>query len=453
MLGKRISDIRGKKWTVLGAARSGVAVAGLLKRHGADVFLSEMAPREEKRDEAGILERNGIASEFGDHSKRILDASGVVVSPGIALSNSVMQMIEDAGIPVWSEIEVASWFCDAPMIAVTGSNGKSTTTALMGYMFSSAGRPCVVAGNIGQPFSDYVERIEPEGVAVLEISSFQLETIDAFHPSIAVFLNLTPDHLDRHGTMEAYGRLKARIFENQVASDYLVYNGLDEKVVEWAKSARSERVVFGVEADSLKCGYVHQGMLTMQLGQKPEAICSVDSMSLRGDHNVSNALAAALAARLMGTAGNAIAQALQTYRALPHRMEFVRTVDGVDWVNDSKATNVDAVWYALGSFSTPVILIAGGRDKDADFRLLRERVGERARSVVLLGEAADKLKEALQGVCPLIRVNTLEEAVQKAKEVAQPHDVVLLSPACASFDMFKNFEDRGDKFKALVERL
>ena len=450
---KRIPDIRGKKWTVLGAARSGVAVAGLLKRHGADVFLSEMAHREEKREEADILAKNGIASEFGEHSKRILEANGVVVSPGIALSSSVMQMIEDAGIPVWSEIEVASWFCDAPMIAVTGSNGKSTTTALMGSMFRCAGTPCVVAGNIGQPFSDYVESIKSGGVVVLEVSSFQLETIDAFHPSVAVFLNLTPDHLDRHGTMEAYGELKARIFENQVASDYLVYNGLDEKVVEWTKRARSERVVFGVEADSLKCGYVYQGMLTLQLGQKPEAICPVESMSLRGEHNVSNALAAALAARLMGTDGKAIAEALQTYRALPHRMEFVRTVDGVDYVNDSKATNVDAVWYALGSFSAPVILIAGGRDKDADFRLLRQRVGERARSVVLLGEAADKLEQALQGICPLIRVDSLEEAVEKAREVAQPHDVVLLSPACASFDMFKNFEDRGDRFKALVEQL
>ena len=450
---KRIPDIRGKKWTVLGAARSGVAVAGLLKRHGADVFLSEMAPQEEKRDEASILDENGIPSEFGDHSKRIIDASGVVVSPGIALSSPVMQMIEDAGIPVWSEIEVASWFCDAPMIAVTGSNGKSTTTALMGSMFRYAGTPCVVAGNIGQPFSDYVESIEPEGVAVLEVSSFQLETIDTFHPCVAVFLNLTPDHLDRHGTMEAYGELKSRIFENQVASDYLVYNGLDENVVEWAKSAQSERVVFGVEADSLKCGYVHQGMLTLQVGRKPEAICSVESMSMRGDHNVSNALAAALAARLMGTDSKAIAEALQTYRALPHRMEFVRTVNGVDWVNDSKATNVDAVWYALGSFSTPVILIAGGRDKDADFRLLRQCVEERARSVILLGEAADKLEQALQGTCPLIRVDSLEEAVEKAREVAHPHDVVLLSPACASFDMFKNFEDRGDQFKALVERL
>ena len=453
MLDKRIPDIRGKRWTVLGAARSGVAVAGLLKRRGADVFLSEMAPREEKRDEAGILDKNGIPSEFGEHSKRILDAIGIVVSPGIALSSPVMQMIEDAGIPVWSEIEVASWFCDAPMIAVTGSNGKSTTTALMGSIFRSAGRPCVVAGNIGQPFSDYVESVESGGVAVLEVSSFQLETIDAFHPTVAVFLNLTPDHLDRHCTMEAYSRLKARIFENQVASDYLVYNGLDEKVVELAEGARSERIVFGVETDSLKCGYVHQGMLTLQIGQKPEVICSIESMSMRGDHNVSNALAAALAARLMDTDGKAIAEALQTYRALPHRMEFVRTVDGVDWVNDSKATNVDAVWYALGSFSTPIILIAGGRDKDADFRLLRKRVAERARSVVLLGEAADKLEQALQGTCPLIHVNTLEEAVNKAREVAQPHDVVLLSPACASFDMFTNFEDRGDQFKALVEQL
>ena len=448
-----MSEIRGKHVTVLGAARSGIAVAQLLARKGARVFLSEIAPLKDKREEAEVLTSTGIPFEFGGHTSRIMDADWWVVSPGICQSSSVLQKAKEKGIPVWGELEVSSWFCRAPIVGVTGSNGKSTVTALLGEVFRWAERPCVVAGNIGQPFSECVESAVVEGVAVLEVSSFQLETVQSFHPKVAVFLNLTPDHLDRHGCMDTYGRIKSRIFENQTDSDYLVFNVLDPKVAELARRARSQRVVFGMEEDSMGCGFLRQEVLTLRLQERDEEILSIHEMGIRGDHNVANALAVALTARLMGVDLQPIRQAFRTFRGLPHRMEFIRVVNGVEWVNDSKATNVDSVWYALGSFSSPIILIAGGRDKDADFGRLRERVGKEVRGIVLFGEAAEKMEKAFRGLQPLVKVPSLKNAVQKAREMAEPGDVVLLSPGCTSFDMFRNFEDRGEQFKALVGQL
>ena len=415
--------------------------------------MSEMESSDEKRQEVDVLQKANIDTEFGGHSERVFDADWWVVSPGIALSNPILQSAIERKIPAWSEIEVASWFCRSPIIAVTGSNGKSTTTALLGEIFIAAGIPCVVAGNIGQPFSDFVDKTVPEGVAVLEVSSFQLEMTETFHPKIAIFLNLTPDHLDRHGSMEEYGRLKARIFENQSASDYLIFNGRDSKVVDLTQPARSQRVAFGSEDITSEYGFVKNNHFTVRWDTEYEMILPVNEMALRGEHNIENALAAILAARIMSVGKAAIGKALRTFHGLPHRMEVVRKMEGIEWVNDSKATNIDSVRYALGAFSNPVILIAGGRDKDSDFRALRTHVKEKVRSVVLLGEAAEKIEKAFQGICPLIRVNSLKEAICKARDIAESGDVVLLSPGCASFDMFKNFEDRGDQFKRLVERL
>ena len=450
---KTVSDITGKRITVLGAARSGLAAARLLSGLGADIFLSEIASRDQMLSAAKQIDETGIRSEFDGHTEKVFDADGMVVSPGVPYSSSTLNMAREKGIPIWSEIEVASWFCRSPIIAVTGSNGKSTTTALLGSIFRFANRSSIVAGNIGQPFSDYVMNSVPEGVAILEVSSFQLETIDRFHPKVAVFLNLTPDHLNRHGSMEEYGRLKSRIFENQISTDYLVCNGLDSKVMSLCSSAKSEKVVFGKYVNDRHCAFVDYGWIAVHRNDRKEPIIDIEEMNIHGEHNVSNALAAVLAARLMGTDLEAIKTGLRTYRPLPHRMEPVRQLDHVEYINDSKATNVDSVKYALESFSTPVILIAGGRDKDSDFHALRQPVKAHVRSAVLLGEAADKIEKAFAGICPLFRVDSLDSAVHKAREVAQPGDIVLLSPGCASFDMFENFEDRGDQFKAMVEQL
>lgn len=446
-------DIKGKKVTVLGAARSGVAVSKLLARKEAKVFLSEKASPDDKIREVDALKKANIPSEFGGHTDRIFDADMWVVSPGIPYSSPVLQVARDREVPVWGELEVASWFCQSPIVAVTGSNGKSTTTVLLGTIFRTAEISCIVAGNIGQPLSDYVEETVPDGVAVVEVSSFQLETILHFHPRIAIFLNLTPDHLDRHGSMQNYGKIKSRLFENQDGNDYLIFNGKDPQVLHFTQSAVSQKVVFGLEDNALKCGYIRNGVMILRLDDEDEEILPAGEISIRGEHNVANSLAAALAARSMGVEVDSIRQALKTFKGLPHRMEFAREVDGIEWVNDSKATNTDSVWYALGSFSTPVILIAGGRDKNSDFTVLRDRIQEGVRSVVLLGEATEKIEEALRGLCPLVRAASLKEAVNRARALAHRGDVVLLSPGCASFDMFKNFEDRGEQFKTIVGQL
>jgi len=450
---KPLIDIRGKHVTVLGAGRSGVAVARLLSSKGAKVFLSETAPRETKSDEAKILAEANIPAEFGDHTSHTVQADLCVISPGIPQSSAVVKKIKSKRIPIFGELEVASWYCRSPILAVTGSNGKSTVTALLGEVFRAARKPCIVAGNIGTPFSGAVGETVPEGVAILEVSSFQLETIRRFRPHVAIFLNLTPDHLDRHGSLEDYGKLKARIFQNQTPSDYVVFNGMDSRVVALSRRAKSRKVVFGVEENRIPCGFVRSGMLTLRLEEGEETILPVNEMGIQGEHNVANGLACALAARLLGMKGEVIRRVFRLFKGLPHRMEFVRELDGVGWVNDSKATNVDSVWYALGSYSKPVVLIAGGRDKDSDFTVLRERIRERTRGVILLGEAAEKMAKAFQGVSSLVKAGSLKEAVLKAKDMARAGDIVLLSPACASFDMFQNFEDRGDQFKILVNQL
>ncbi len=438
---------------VLGAARSGMSVARLLQKNGAEVLLSDKAPLESKKEEAARLAEWKIAFEFGEHSSRILAADFWVVSPGIPLDIPPVKTALQRGIPVFGELEVASWFCRAPIVAVTGSNGKSTVTSLLGKVFEKNGTPCVVAGNIGDPFANQVENTEENGVAVVEVSSFQLETIEAFHPRISIYLNISPDHLDRHGSMANYARIKARIFENQTGSDFLIYNALDPVVSDLSTEARCRKAVFGQYREDMPCGYVKHNNLVLKLQDQEEIILDIGKMGICGEHNVANALAVSLAACFMDVPVKALKSALIEFKGLPHRMEFVREKEGVTYINDSKGTNLDSVFYALGSYQQPVILIAGGRNKKADFRLLKERIREKTRILILLGEAASEMETAFKGIKPIYHVRSLAEAVKKAAEVAQRGDVVLLSPACASFDMFKNFEDRGDQFKKLVREL
>jgi UDP-N-acetylmuramoylalanine--D-glutamate ligase len=447
------SGIQGRKVTVLGAARSGLAVAELLARNGAAVFLSEKADVQQKQDAAARLARASIPCEFGGHTPRALEADCIVVSPGLAPSTPVLVEAARLGIPVIAELEAASWFCRAPIVAVTGSNGKSTVTTWIGEMFRASGRPTVVAGNIGQAFSEQAEEIGPDGVAVLEVSSFQLETVHAFRPKVAVFLNLTQDHIDRHGSFEGYGRAKARVFERQTGDDHLVLNGMDRSVTGLARDARARKALFGTDPAGDRCGFVRSGVLILRLDGREEPMVPVDALGIQGEHNVLNALASSLACRVLDAPVDAIRTSLHAFRGLPHRLEFVRELGGVAYVNDSKGTNVDSVWYAIGSFPQPIVLIAGGRDKDSDFTVLRERLRRSVRCAVLIGEAADKMEHAFAGACRTVRAGSLADAVEKARGLAAPGDVVLLSPACASFDMFLNFEDRGDQFKRIVREL
>jgi UDP-N-acetylmuramoylalanine--D-glutamate ligase len=447
------ADCAHQRFIVLGAARSGLAAAQLLRRAGAQVFVSESSGRETKAREADLLDETRIPSEFGGHSDRVFQGDAWVVSPGIPISSPWIQKALDRGIPVFGELETASWFCRAPMVAVTGSNGKSTTTALLGDLFKASGRPCVVAGNIGDPFSKFADTLAPEGVAVLEVSSFQLETTRDFHPRVAVYLNLTPDHLNRHGTLEEYGRLKARIFENQGADDVVVYNVQDILVADSVRTARSRKLAFGVKDDPSLAGWVGEDRLMIRIGEKIETLLPKQDVGIQGEHNMSNVLAAALAAHVLDLPIPTIRSVLRRFHGLPHRMEAVRTIDGVLWVNDSKATNTDSVWYALGSYSGPIVWIAGGRDKESDFTVLADRVREKTKAIILIGEAASKMEKAFARLKPISHAGSLEEAVTQARHLARSGDVVLLSPACASFDMFRDFEDRGERFRTLVEKL
>jgi len=455
-------EVRTKRGTVVGGARSGRAVAELLAEAGGEVFLTEQGPPPEGTEE--VLNEAGVDAEFGGHTVRALEADYFVLSPGVPTQSNIVQQALRAGIDVYSEIEAASWFCEAPIVAITGTNGKTTTTSLTGHVFDQAlqaepGREAIVAGNIGYPFSDYVLDVEPMDVVVLEVSSFQLDHVDTFHPHVSVLLNITPDHLDRYDNdFEAYAQAKFNIFRNQGEGDVVVYNRDDDTVrraVEVAADTHGFRpVAITLEGVPAVGGGLHDDRIVLRIDDEAELLMHRDELALRGRHNVYNSLAAAVSARVMEVENDVIRESLSGFEGVPHRLEEVRTVDGVLYVNDSKATNVNAVWYALESFERPVVLIAGGRDKGNDYTDLKPLVREKVRAVVALGESADTVARELGREAPDCgRAQTMEEALSQAQGFAQPGDAVLLSPACSSFDMYESFEERGDLFRRLVKTL
>ncbi|ACY49574.1 UDP-N-acetylmuramoyl-L-alanine--D-glutamate ligase [Rhodothermus marinus] len=453
----RPEELRKKRVTVVGGARSGLAVARLLRKAGAEVFLTEQQPAPPGLE--ATLDALGVRYEFGGHTPRALEADLMVISPGVPSTAPLVQQARRIGLPVYSEIEVASWFCRAPIVAVTGTNGKTTTTSLIGYIFRRAGRRTIVAGNIGYPFSDYVLDTTPDDVVVLEVSSFQLDHVATFRPRVSVLLNITPDHLDRYNyNFNEYAQSKFRIFANQRGEDVLVYNHDDELIrmaAERAHRKRGLRVLGFSQRTELPAGaFVRDGYLILRIEQQEEVLMHANELALRGRHNLYNSLAAAVAARVMEVRNDVVRESLASFEGVPHRLEFVRELDGVRYVNDSKATNVNAVWYALESFSCPIVLIAGGRDKGNDYSVLKPLVKEKVRALVAIGESADKLLRELGPLVPhAVKAQSMEEAIQYARVFAEPGDVVLLSPACASFDMFENYEDRGDTFRRLVMSL
>lgn len=463
--------VPGARVTVVGGARSGLSVARLLQGHGADVFLSDHGAAEAGVAEA--LARDGVASEFGGHTARALDADWLVVRPGVPSTTRLVQTALRQKMAVYSEIEVASWFCAAPIVAVTGSNGKTTTTRLIAHVFETAGRAHVVAGNIGYAFSDYVDDLDAETAAVLEVSSFQLDHVATFRPAVAVLLNVTPDHLDRYnGEVERYAAAKFRLFDTLQPGDWLVYNHDDALVREHVTALAAERgltpVGFSTEQELAPGAFVRDGRIVLALpalgalpGASPtheEDLMHTTDLALRGRHNLYNSLASAIVARAMEIRSDVVRESLTSFEGVPHRLETVRTVAGVTFVNDSKATNVNAVWYALESFPAPegasVILIAGGRDKGNDYGPLQRLVAEKVKGIVAIGEGAEAVEAELgPHTDKVARAESMEEAIQYAQLMAEPGDTVLLSPACASFDMFENYEDRGDTFKRLVHAL
>jgi UDP-N-acetylmuramoylalanine--D-glutamate ligase len=451
------SDVQGKKATVVGGARSGLAVARLLATAGAEVFLTEQDAATAGLKEA--LDADGIDYEFGGHTRRAIDADFFAISPGVPSNINLLQQARRNGLAIYSEIEVASWFCEAPIVAITGTNGKTTTTSLAGHIFRTAERAPIVAGNIGFPFSDYVLDTTPDDTVILEVSSFQLDHIDTFRPRVSVILNITPDHLDRYDNdFNRYAQAKFRIFENQHGDDVLIYNHDDDLIreyVAWNAEQEGLTTLGFSQKEELEAGaFIRDETIILRINDQEEVLMQAEEVALRGRHNLYNSLAAAVAARVMEVRSDVVRESLTTFEGVPHRLEEVRTVQGVQFVNDSKATNVNSVWYALESFNRPIVLIAGGRDKGNDYSAIKPLVREKVRGVVAIGESAAKVLNEIgtladeQGMAA-----TMEDAIQQARRMAHHGDVVLLSPACSSFDMYDNYEDRGDTFRRLVNSL
>jgi len=449
--------LQGARATVIGAARSGMAAARLLKRAGVSVFVTDNALIDAKTK--GSLEDSGIAYEEGKHTSRALDTDYVVTSPGVPDTAKILVEASQQGLAVYSEIEVAAWFCQAPIVAITGSNGKTTTTSLLGSIFASTGKTTFVAGNIGNPFSNVVTDAQADDVVVLEVSSFQLDHINSFRPDVSVLLNISPDHMDRYGDdLSAYAESKIRICENQTESDAFIYN-LDDDVIKHSLAAKDwtsgpNRFPYSLADRSEAAGFIRDNVLVLRTGAKEEVLMHSNELALRGRHNTGNSLAAAIAARVMEVRSDIVRTSLSSFEGVPHRLEMVREVEGIQYVNDSKATNVNAVWYALESMNQPVILIAGGRDKGNDYEPLKKLVSERVRVLIAVGESAEKVQASLgDRVDQCILAESMGDAVRYASLLGRPGEIVLLSPACASFDMFENFEERGDEFKRLVSDL
>ena len=446
-------ELAGKQVLVVGLARTGVATALFCAARGARVTATEERPESQIAETAAKLRAAGVTLELGGHkAQTFVDQDLIVPSPGVPLMMPALAAARVIGIPVWSELELAWRFLRGYLVCITGSNGKTTTTSLVGHILETAGLPVQVAGNIGTPLISRVDVSSDAGFTVVEASSFQLESITAFRPDVAVLLNITPDHLDRHGTFEAYGRAKARVFENQTEEDTAILNADDAAAPQYAPSrppvfwfSRKIRVASGCFLRDDEIVFRRDGTETVLLRRR--------DVGLRGDHNVENVLAAVAAATLVGVEPAAIAEGVRSFAGVEHRIEFVATISGVEYFNDSKATNVDATLKALDAFPGNLLVILGGKDKGSDYTILRKSLREHARMVLLIGDAADKIESQLGGVVPVERAHTMARAVELAGELAHPGDTVLLAPACASFDQFESYEHRGRVFKQLVRGL
>lgn len=447
-----------KRVLVVGLGKSGVASALFLKAKGARVTVSDSKPQDQLKDQIPVLLDNGIAVETGGHGERTFGGQDlIVVSPGVPTDSPPLLQARALGENVIGEVELAAQFFPGRIVAITGSNGKTTTTTLAGEIMAAAGYRAAVGGNIGTPAISLVEAATAATIAVLEVSSFQLETIQTFRPQVAVVLNVTPDHLDRHRTFAAYVDAKARIFENQRAGDFTVLNADDRTCVELATRTRAQVFWFSRTAEVKQGAFVHEGRIFFRDHTGQREIMLVSEIPLKGAHNVENVLAAVCVGALLGCEPDRIRTAVRNFKAVEHRLEHVATIDGVDYYNDSKATNVDATIKAIESFPANIHLILGGKDKGSDYSVLNDLLQKRVKRVYTIGAAAAKIESQIvpskNGGPEIDHAETLETAIRQAAEVATPGDVVLLAPACASFDQFRNYEHRGKVFKQVVNSL
>jgi UDP-N-acetylmuramoylalanine--D-glutamate ligase len=446
-------ELRGKRVLVVGLARTGVATAHFCVARGATVTATDARAENEIGEAITPLRSAGVKLELGGHRENtFLEQDLIVPSPGVPADAPPLQAARAQGVTIWSEVELADRFLQGRLIGITGSNGKTTTTALIEHILRNAGLSTILAGNIGTPLIARVEQSSNDTTTVVELSSFQLELIETFRPNISVFLNLTADHLDRHHTLEAYGRAKARIFENQTETDSAVLNADDPATTPLAPAtphvywfSRKQRVAQGA--------YVRENEIAFRREGEEETILNLRDIPLAGAHNVENVLAAAAATRLAGAEPAAIARGVRSFAGVEHRLEFVAEIAGVRYYNDSKATNVDATLKALDAFPGRILIVLGGKDKGSDYTLLQRPLREKAILALLIGAAAEKIEKQIAGSVAIERAGTIERAVEIASHASRPGDVVLLAPACASFDQFQNYEHRGRVFKELVHNL
>jgi UDP-N-acetylmuramoylalanine--D-glutamate ligase len=445
-------ELRGKRVLVVGLARTGVATALFCAARGAVVMATDARNETEIGDSIAPLRAAGVKLELGGHHESsFLEQDLIIPSPGVPADAPLLQAARAKGITIWSEVELADRFLNGRLIGITGSNGKTTTTSLVEHILRNAGFTTILAGNIGTPLIARVEQTSDKTITIVELSSFQLELIETFRPNISVFLNLTADHLDRHHTLEEYRRAKARIFENQTEADCAVLNADDPATplapakphVYWF--SRKQRVAQGA--------FVRDNDIVFRQDGEEELVLKLADIPLAGAHNVENVLAAVVATRLAGAEPSAIAKGVRSFAGVEHRLEFTAEIGGVRYYNDSKATNVDATLKALDAFPGRILIILGGKDKGSDYTVLQKPLREKAILALLIGAAAEKIEKQITGSVAIERAGTIERAVEIASQAVRPGDVVLLAPACASFDQFQNYEHRGRVFKELVHQL
>ncbi len=443
-------DLKGKTVSVIGMAKTGISTANFLQKQGARVVLQDKKSEESLRDISKQL-LPGIKKLFGT-SEPAPESDLIILSPGMDIHSPELKEARARKKMIISELELASQMTSTQIIAITGTNGKSTTTTLIGAILESAGKDIRVGGNIGIPFVSLLEE-PPEDYLVIEVSSFQLEGTHLFHPRVSLILNITPDHLDRHSTIEHYAQIKRKIAENQEAQDFLILNKDDEWVNNISEGLKATKLYFSTQHKVKTGGYLKNESIMVNLDGKEKFICKIDNLQISLKWQLENVLAAVTAAVAIGINTHDIKKALESFSGLEHRLEWVRNLNGVEYINDSKGTNIGAVEKSLRCMSHPVTLIMGGQDKGADFSPLKNLIQKKVKLLILIGNAKEKIKNEFASSTRCEEADSLETAVEKAYSMTNSGEVVLLSPGCASFDMFKDFAERGTKFKDFVKKL
>lgn len=447
-------NIEGKNISVIGAVRSGVGAAKLAKKLGAVPFVSDSGSKEKLIKTVELLEAEGINYECDAHTEKVFDCELLVTSPGVPSDSQILTEAREKGIKIISEVEFASWFCKGGIIAITGTNGKTTTTSLMDYTLNECGIKCYSAGNIGTAFSEIVLDVKENEYVALEVSSFQLDFIDTFKPKFSMILNITPDHLDRYSnSFRLYEESKIKIVVNQNENDLFIYNYDDANTYKLVGNNKVKRFGFSVKTEINNGAYLKEDKMIFSKEGAAEEICSISDLFIKGEHNAANALAVVAVAKNLELPNKKIKEAFKNFKGVEHRIEFVREINGVEYYNDSKATNVDSVWFALRSFQKPIYLILGGKDKGNDYNQIKELVQKNVKKIYAIGSSANKVYDFFKDVVSTEYKQTLENCVESARKEAKPGSVVLLSPACASFDMFDNYEHRGKVFKEAINKL